>query len=195
MIRINLLPRKAKPLVALWRDGTVLGAVIVLLFIVWMVVLVRMNSRLNATRRELQRVKKQIEDSKLDLQKVEKLKERKAMLENKINIIHSLREKQAGPVHMLDDLSIAMPEQVWLETLNNTGTTLRIDGYSPSYNAVSEFMRMLAQSPYYDRIELDNIQQSIIKGKKFQRFKISCQVLFTPKIQEDAPEGAKEQTT
>jgi len=195
MIRINLLPRKAKPLITLWRDGSVLGATVVLLLIVWMVVLVRMNSRLNTTRRELQKVKKQIEDSKLDLQKVEQLKERKAMLENKINIIHSLREKQAGPVHMLDDLSLAIPEQVWLEGINNTGTTIRIDGYSPSYNAVSEFMRTLAQSPYYDKIELDNIQQSLIKGKKFQRFKVSCEVLFIPKIEEKAPEEAKEQAT
>lgn len=195
MIRINLLPRKAKPLIALWRDGFVLGTMILLLLIVWMGVLIRMNGRLNSTRRELQRVKKQIEDSKLDLQKVEQLKERKAMLENKINIIHSLREKQAGPVHMLDDMSLAIPEQVWLETLNNTGTILRIDGYSPSYNAVSEFMRMLAKSPYYDKIELDNIQQSIIKGKKFQRFKISCEVLFTPKIEEEAPEGTTEKAT
>jgi len=192
MIKINLLPRKPKPLMALWRDGAILGVVVLILIIVGIVVTVKMNNRLKKTRKELQFVKKQIEDSKLDLEKVEKLKKQKSVLENKINIISSLREQQAGPVHMLDDLSMAMPEQVWLDSLMNMGTILHLGGFSPSYNAVSEFMRQLALSPYFSNIELVNIQQKMLKNSKFQQFRISCQVRFIPPAPKDSKEGNKE---
>jgi Tfp pilus assembly protein PilN len=195
MIRINLLPRKPKPLIALWRDGIIMGATILILFLSWSIIMVNMNGKLNRARRELQQVKKQIEDSKLDLKKVEQLKQHKTVLENKINIIHSLREKQAGPVHVLDDISSTIPEHVWLDNLNNIGTSLSLGGLSPSYNAVSEFMRRLAFSPYFMNIELRNIQQSIIQSKKYQRFNISCQVQFIPPVSEKAEEVIEEKKT
>ena len=195
MIRINLLPRKPRPLIALWRDGIITGVVILILFLSWSIIMVNMNRRLNRARDELQQVKKQIEDSKLDLKKVEQLKQHKAVLENKINIIHSLREKQAGPVHVLDDISSTIPEQVWLDNLNNIGTSLSLGGLSPSYNAVSEFMRELALSPYFGNIELRNIQQSIIQSKKYQRFNISCQVQFIPPASKKAEKITEEKKT
>jgi type IV pilus assembly protein PilN len=192
MIKINLLPRKPKPLIALWRDGAILGVVVLILVFMGLVVMVKMNNRLKMTRKELQLVKKQIEDSKLDLEKVDKLKKQKSVLENKINIISSLRERQAGPVHVLDDLSVAIPEQVWLDSLLNMGNILHLGGLSPSYNAVSEFMRQLALSPYFSNIELVNIQQKILKNRKFQQFRISCRVRFIPPPHEDSKEGNKE---
>ena len=192
MIKINLLPRKPKPLLALLRDGSILGVTVLIMLIIGLVVMVKMNKKLKATRKELLTVKRQIEDSKLDLEKVEKLKQQKAVLENKINIIHSLREQQSGPVHMLDDLSIAIPEQVWLDNLTNVGKILHLGGVSPSYNAVSEFMRELAQSPYFDKIELENITQKITDGRKFQKFRISCQIKFTPESSKKEEVATKE---
>ena len=195
MIRINLLPRKPKPLMALWRDGIIMGSVVLVLIISWSIVMVNMNRKVNRTIRDLQQVKKQIEDSKLDLKKVEQLKQHKSVLENKINIIHSLREQQAGPVHVLDDISSAIPEQVWLDNLNNIGNSLSLGGLSPSYNAVSEFMRNLTTSPYFMNIELRNIQQSVVQSKKYQRFNISCQVQFIPPVSKKADDIIEEQKT
>jgi len=194
MIRINLLPRKPKPLFALWRDGSILGVTVFILLIFWMVVMVRMNGRIKAKQRELKSIKKKIEESKLDLEKVEKLKQQKAVLENKINIINSLREQQSGPVHVLDDLSSAIPEQVWINNLSNLGTVLHLSGIAPSYNAVSEFMRNLALSPYFKDIELENITQSIEKGKKYQKFRIACQVQFIPPPSEEETGSAEGKT-
>jgi Tfp pilus assembly protein PilN len=195
MIRINLLPRKPKPLLALWRDGAILGVTLLIVVISWSVIMINMNNKLNKARNELKYVKKQIEDSKLDLKKVEKLKKHKAVLVNKIDIIHTLREKQAGPVHVLDDLSESIPEAVWLDNLNNIGTSLSLTGLSPSYNAVSEFMRKLAVSSYFRKIELKNIQQSLVQKKKYQRFNISCEVQFVPPAPEEDKENIEEEKT
>ena len=194
MIRINLLPRKPKPLVTLWKNAAILGCIVFILLVGCMIVMIKMNSRINEINIQIQETRKQIEDSKMDLKKIEKLKKDKAILENKINIIHSLREKQAGPFRMLEQLSLAIPEKVWLDSLVNQQNSLRFEGMAPSYNAVSEFMRKVGESPYFINIELENIQQTMIKGNKFHRFRITCGVNFipTPPKEEEKAENSTE---
>ena len=181
MILINLLPRKPKPLVTLWKDGAILAGVILVVLIAWTIVMIRMNGRINEIKRDMVETRKKIESSKMDLQKIEQLKKDKSILENKIDIIHSLREKQSGPVHMLEHIGLAIPEQIWLDNILNRDSSLRLEGVAPSYNAVSEFMRKLNESPYLSNIDLENIQQSMVRDKKFHRFRITCNVEFIVK--------------
>ncbi len=98
-------------------------------------------------------------------------------------------------MHVLDDLSQAIPEQVWIDNMSNMGQSLRLAGMSPSYNAVSEFMQKLSLSPYFNNVELENIQQSVIKGKKFQKFRITCMVSFNPPSPKKDAKGVKEKKT
>lgn len=191
MIRINLLPKKSKPLVTLWRDTAILGGTIFLLITVTLVFTVKMNGRIKRLTRKMNETKRQIESAKKDLEKIETLKNDMAILENKVRIINSLRQKQSWPVHMLEDLGFAIPEQVWLENLTNQETSLQLGGMTPSYNAVSEFMRNLSSSPYFKSIELENIQQSPSRGKNFHRFKVTCQIELVPKSSEEQGEKGK----
>lgn len=178
MIRINLLPRRPKPLTALWKYGGLLSCIVAVLIFAWAILLIHMNIRINTLKNKIEETKKQIESSQIDLQKIEALKKDKASLENKIGIINSLREKQSGPVHLLEEISLAIPEHVWLESISNSDTTLHMEGTATSYNEVSEFMNKLALSPYIKNIELESIKQSITKGRKLQRFRISSDILF-----------------
>lgn len=188
MIKINLLPQKSKPLIVLWRDGSILCGIIFILIIGIFIFTVKMNSRIKELTRHMKEIKKQIESSEIDLEKLEKLKKDKAVLENKLNIISSLREKQSWPVHMLEDLCCAMPDHIWLENLINQGDALRMEGMTPSYNAVSDFMRNLARSPYFKEIELENIQQSPTRGKTFHRFWVTCQIDPLPACDKESGE-------
>lgn len=181
MIRINLLPRKLKPPIVLYKNAAVLGGSIFVLFIVMTVLTVKMNGRVNELKRQTDETRKEIESSELDLKKIKKLKDDKEILENKIKIIDSLKKKQAWPVHVLEELGFAIPEQIWLNNLVNQGDSLRLEGMTPSYNAISEFMQKLDQSPYFKGIDLQNLRQTVIKGKKFHTFRITCQVEFLPK--------------
>jgi type IV pilus assembly protein PilN len=47
-------------------------------------------------------------------QQVDQFQQRKAILENKVLVIEQLRLAQKSPVHMLDEISKALPDYVWL---------------------------------------------------------------------------------
>lgn len=185
MIRINLLStKKAKPLVVLWRDASIMGGTILVLLFGILYLNHGMNKKLTTVRSQINNTQKQIESSKMDLKKIEELKNDKAILENKIQIINSLRKKQSWPVHMLDQLGLSIPDNIWLVSLFNKADMLKLEGLTPSYNAVSDFMKGLSDSPWFKSIELENIQQNIIKDMIFHKFRISCIIEFLPSVEE-----------
>ena len=47
-------------------------------------------------------------------EQVDEFQQKKAMLENKVLVIEQLRLAQKSPVHMLDEISKALPDYVWL---------------------------------------------------------------------------------
>ncbi len=178
MIKINLLARRSKPLVALWKDLSILSGTILILFITILFIKIKMDSKIKRLLIQQQNINKEIESSKVDIKKIEQLKKDKTALESKISIIASLREKQNWPVHILDELSSSTPDHIWLYSFINQEDTIKIEGITPSYNAVSDFMRKLDNSPYFTEIELLNIQQNIIRDKSFHKFKISFKIEF-----------------
>lgn len=181
MIRINLLTaKKSKALVTLWKDASILGGTILILLIGVLYINHDMNNKLTRLRLQVNNTKRQIETSKMDLKKIEELKKDKYILENKITIIDSLREKQSWPVHVLDELGMAIPDHIWLTNFSNRADIVKLEGISPSYNAVSDFMKRLNDSRYFKSIELENIQLDIVKGKNFHRFRISCFIEMLP---------------
>ena len=56
---------------------------------------------------------------------VAQFQQKKAILENKVLVIEQLRLAQKSPVHMLDEVSKALPDYVWLTTLDETQGNLR----------------------------------------------------------------------
>ena len=51
---------------------------------------------------------------------VAQFQQKKAVLENKVLVIEQLRLAQKSPVHMLDEVSKALPDFVWLGALDET---------------------------------------------------------------------------
>jgi len=54
-------------------------------------------------------------------QQVDQFQQRKAILENKVLVIEQLRLAQKSPVHMLDEISKALPDYVWLTGMTRRG--------------------------------------------------------------------------
>ena len=64
------------------------------------------------------------------LQQVQQFEQRKAQLQQRVVLIEQLRKDQTGPVHMLDQISRALPPMLWLTELKQslTGDDVVIDG-------------------------------------------------------------------
>ena len=77
--------------------------------------------------------------------------QQRAQLQQRVSLIEQLRKGQSGPVHMLDQLSRALPETMWLTDLKQAGDDVTIDGRCTSLTALSDFVANLENSNYFAR--------------------------------------------
>jgi Tfp pilus assembly protein PilN len=98
------------------------------------------------------------EKRKRDLQaikvQVDAFQAKKTLLENKVNLIKKLKAEQKGPVHMLDEISKALPDFVWLTNLDETGGNVKFTGESNGLTAVAAFIEALQRSGWFPTIDL-----------------------------------------
>jgi type IV pilus assembly protein PilN len=87
-------------------------------------------------QRELQAIKKQVDE----------LEQKRATFQRKVDLIYRLQAEQQGPVHLLDELSRALPDFVWLGSLDQTGNQIRLSGQSNSLTSVADFITALQQA-------------------------------------------------
>ncbi|MCZ6777806.1 MAG: PilN domain-containing protein [Acidobacteria bacterium] len=84
----------------------------------------------------------------------EELNAKRVELQDKVTLITDLKNNQSGPVHLLDQVSLNLPDFVWLDNLNTRGGTLSITGRATTYNAVSNFYNNLTESPFFTQVDL-----------------------------------------
>jgi type IV pilus assembly protein PilN len=92
-------------------------------------------------------------------QQVDAFQQKKAVLENKVAVIEMLRTAQKSPVHMLDEVSKALPDYVWLEQMDETSGAVRFGGESNSLAAVADFISALQTSGWFPQVELVSSQE------------------------------------
>jgi len=85
------------------------------------------------------------------IQQVAQFETRRAQLQQRVTLIEELRKGQTGPVHLLDQISKALPEAMWLTDLKQTGTEIAIEGRCSSLNSLSDFVSALEASNLFER--------------------------------------------
>jgi type IV pilus assembly protein PilN len=83
---------------------------------------------------------------------VQVFEQRKAQLQQRVVLIEQLRSGQTGPVHMLDQISRALPPMLWLSELKQVGdTAVVIEGRCSPLTGLSDFVANLEASGYFKR--------------------------------------------
>jgi type IV pilus assembly protein PilN len=85
------------------------------------------------------------------IQQVQEFEQRKAQLSQRVVLIEQLRKDQRGPVHMLDEISHALPPMLWLTEVKQTGNDITITGVSTTETGVADFITNLEASGYFKR--------------------------------------------
>jgi len=85
------------------------------------------------------------------IQQVQQFEARRAQLQQRVTLIEELRKGQTGPVHLLDQISKALPEAMWLTDLKQTGSDISIEGRCTSLNSLSDFVSALEASNLFER--------------------------------------------
>ena len=113
-------------------------------------------------------------------------KKKKKLLKSQLKVIEDLRNSKQGPVRVLDEISMRVPKQVWLLNMRQKGNRLFIRVAAETNEAVAIFFKRLQDSPYFTKVELQDITRGIVvqkvggESKKTgrTRFNLSCRAVF-----------------
>jgi Tfp pilus assembly protein PilN len=85
---------------------------------------------------------------------VDALEAKRATFQKKVDLIERLKAEQTGPVHMLDEISKALPDFVWLTDMNQTGATVKFTGEATGLTSVADFIAALQRSGWFPNVDL-----------------------------------------
>ena len=198
MIKINLVAETpAASAVKAERPQFSLGAkqgdiILMIVLVVASIVVGTQWYLLSSNRSHLREVERERRRERDELivyiKKVEELEARREALRHKINVINELKRNQQGPVRIMDEVSRALPELVWLTSLTLKGTDVAISGVAMDENAVANYISNLDASPFFEEPVLKNLSRS--RGDTFG-FTLNCMFNnFRPEIA--AAEGSQQ---
>ncbi len=189
MIRINLLggerkhAKKKTPL-QLGQKLTVTCSLLMLAtggYLGWrFLALNRESSRLDT---ELIAAQKETARLHPIIAQVQQFEQRKAQLQQRVTLIEQLRKDQTGPVHMLDQISRALPPMLWLTDLKQSpnSSEVIVSGRSASMTGLSDFVANLEASGYFQRsIEIVSSTTENSTALTGDLIKFEIKALFQP---------------
>jgi len=112
---------------------------------------------------------------------VQQFEQRSAQLRERVSLIEQLRRDQTGPVHLLDQISRALPPMLWLTDVKQ-GTNpdeVLIDGRCTTLTGLSDFVGNLEQSGYFKRsVEIVTSQTETLTSPAGELVRFSIRAQF-----------------
>lgn len=176
MIKINLLARrkkKPKPIPAFLSAGGILLAVAVIATFYFNYFMKGRIASLAQKKTENEQTL-QLLKSKIDeVRNYERLN--KEFTQRK-QIIEELRQNQALPVKVLDEISARLTDGVWLAGLQVSQSGIHIDGYGYTNDNVVAFVQNLKDSPLFTDVYLEGTSKASQEGAGVYHFSLTLQV-------------------
>jgi type IV pilus assembly protein PilN len=120
------------------------------------------------------------------LVQVQKFEARKAQLQQRVTLIEQLRSGQTGPVHVLDEISRAVPDRLWLTELSQKESEFKIDGMTTSLQELSNFVANLEASRWFKK-PVDIVDSQAQAEKEAELFKFTVKATFNDPSAAAAP--------
>lgn len=197
MIRVNLLQRRALKkkfqlqLSQKLTAGCSLILVLAGLFVGWRYwSLGKASAQLDADLASAQQETARLQSI---IKQVQQFEQRRSQLQQRIGLIEQLRQNQTGPVHMLDQISRALPPMLWLTELKQTpGTSdVFIDGKCMTLTSLSDFVSNLETSGYFQRSVEIVSSVSEISPTTGETIKFQVKAVFKTPAEANAGSDAK----
>jgi type IV pilus assembly protein PilN len=169
MIRINLLSEGKRPAAvrkskaASKLGGQDVGQYMLVLGIVLGLAAVGvawwLQSKKNeAKEAEVAAAQREVDQLASVIKEVDDYKAKKSELERKIGIINDLKANQRGPVRVMDYVSRALPELLWLDKMSMKSDSITVEGRAFNTNAVANFIENLDKVPEFDEPTLKSTE-------------------------------------
>jgi|GEM_PF-777902 len=176
MIRINLLSREEPQ----GSDRTPgirnifllsLGVILALIIIGYWI----LSAQVRRLEEERLTLEKQAQGFSILQREIKELKDKKELAQNRLALLTRLGKERHGPVRLLEQLTKALPvNQLWITTLKETDSEIRLDGMSLSNQILADYMKRLESLESIARIDLIQSGQVAYKDSKIKQFTISA---------------------
>ena len=178
MIRINLLPfRAARKKENIRRQISIYALSVAFLFIVMIYFFLQLNGTLNRLKEDEKRLQAEIKTYEATIKQITELEKKIKEIKAKLDVIRELEKNKTGPVHLLDEIAMAVPkEKLWLTSMKESRGTLVLTGTAMDNETVALFMTNLEQSDYISNVELQSTRLKNLPAYKLNvsDFSLEC---------------------
>lgn len=178
MIRINLLPSKTKAKKAVPGKQTLVyaGAGLALGFVLLAGVWYWNQNAIGSLEGQKADLTQKASQLKVQLKEVERFETDKKKFEERIAIVQKLQKNQSVPVHLLDDVSRALPDRVWLSALKEKDGAVTIEGFAFSNADIVMFGNNLKSSKYLGDVAVVESTETSLENQPVFKFTVACKV-------------------
>ena len=177
MIKINLLGDEVKRVSSgvYWLAGMVISFLAFGMVATFMYFDVA--NQLTIREQEVSDLERQLAQLKVKTAEVNTLEAKKKELNSKLAVIAELKLSKLGPVRVLDDLNLSVPEQAWLTGISESGAGIEITGFALDGQTVANFMDRLEKSKYFAEPKIET-RSATYEGAKIQSFTMRSKLSY-----------------
>jgi type IV pilus assembly protein PilN len=158
MIRINLLPfRAARKKENIRRQLMVYGLSVVLLFCIMGYTFFYLSSTLSGLKEDEKRIQDELRSYEQTIKRIAELEKKIKEIRAKLAVIRELEKNKTGPVHLLDEIAMAVPrEKLWLSSMKESKGSMTLTGTAMDNETIALFMTNLEKSDYISGVDLQS---------------------------------------
>lgn len=119
---------------------------------------------------------------------VRELEKKKEVLREKLLLLAKLRKNKIGPVKVLDDLNISLPETIWVREVSESNGSVSIIGRALDNQNIALFIKQLVESDYFITVDL-------VESRQVYYSKKTGQVSSTPDVTSRGQVGSEDRVT
>lgn len=190
MARINLLP---------WRDEyrrekqqeflTILVGIAVIAGLASYLWVSSVNGAIESQQKRNKMLEAEITALDDQVKEIRELRNRRTELLDRMKVIQALQGERPVIVRYFDELVRAIPEGVYLTSLNRQGDKISLSGITESNVRVSAFMRNLDESDWFSTPNLSSVKSATQYGEQASEFSMSLLTSKPKDTDAEAKEG------
>jgi type IV pilus assembly protein PilN len=181
VIRINLAPVEARgrrPSFSFPVPSFNLGVLFAIVYVVALAGIgfywFSLQSEETRVAAEVDRLNRELTSLKATLGQGANVKAQLAEVRRRVDILDELTKSQGRPIALLDSFADTVPRDLWITSLEQKESVLKLSGTAFSTTAVSDFMANLKSSGKFKDVDIVISKQAIDKTPSLVTFEVTC---------------------